>query len=156
MIEIERRFLVASTPDALPTPARIEQAYLTTEPIAVRIRHVDDQHILTIKGGSGLERLEIERELTAEEFDALWKHATELRISKHRHRIGLGTDGNDRVAELDLYAGDLSGHSIVEVEFPSVEAAERFDPPDWFGREVTLDQRYSNAELARSGWPTDD
>jgi adenylate cyclase len=150
MIEIERRFLVAATPDALPTPRRIEQAYLTTEPIAVRVRRVDDQHILTIKGGSGLERLEIERDLDADEFQALWDVGTELRISKRRYRIDLA-DG--AVAELDLYDGDLSGRSIVEVEFPSVEAAERFDPPGWFGTEVTNDVRYSNAELARSGWP---
>jgi CYTH domain-containing protein len=153
MIEIERRFLVAATPDALPEPLRIGQAYLTTEPIAVRVRRLDDQHILTIKSGSGLERLEIERDLTADEFDALWNVATELRISKRRHRIDLG---DDRVAELDLYDGDLSGHSIVEVEFPTVEAAARFRPPEWFGREVTDDGRYSNAGLARHGWPADD
>jgi adenylate cyclase len=153
VVEIERRFLVAATPDGLPVPSRIEQAYVTTEPIAVRVRRLDDQHILTIKGGSGLERLEIERDLTSDEFDALWNVGTELRISKRRYRIDLD-DG--AVAELDLYDGDLSGHSVVEVEFPSVEAAERFDPPDWFGREVTADRRYSNAELARSGWPTDD
>ena len=152
MIEIERRFLVAATPDALPVPMRIEQAYLTTEPIAVRVRRLDDQYILTIKGGSGLERLEIERDLTVGEFDALWNVATELRISKRRHRIALG---GGPVAELDLYDGNLSGRGIVEVEFPSVEAADAFNPPDWFGREVTVDQRYSNAELARSGWPTD-
>lgn len=153
MKEIERRFLVAARPEALPTPMRIEQAYLTTEPIAVRVRRLDDRYILTIKGGSGLERLEIERDLDADEFDALWDVATELRISKRRHRIELD-EGS--VAELDLYDADLSGRSIVEVEFPSVESAERFAPPDWFGREVTADVRYSNAALARNGWPPDD
>lgn len=153
MIEIERRFLVATTPDVLPVPMQIEQAYVTTEPIAVRVRRLDDHHILTIKGGSGLERLEIERDLAAAEFDALWGIATELRIAKRRHRIDLG-DGY--IAELDLYDGELSGRSIVEVEFPDVETAGAFSPPDWFGREVTLDKRYSNAELARNGWPTTD
>ena len=151
MIEIERRFLVERIPDRLPTPIQIEQAYLVTEPVSVRVRRKDDARILTIKAGTGLTRTEIERELTDGEFDALWDQPTELRIEKRRHELDLG-DGH--TAELDLFDGELAGHSIVEVEFPDADTALRFDPPDWFGPEVTEDGRYTNAALARHGWPT--
>ena len=150
MIEIERRFLVERVPDDLPTPVRIEQAYLVTEPVSVRVRRTDRARFLTIKAGSGLSRTEIERELTDEEFDALWQQPTELRIEKRRHELALG---NGHTAELDLFDGDLAGRVIVEVEFSDTDAAARFDPPDWFGTEVTDDGRYTNAALARHGWP---
>ena len=150
MIERERRFLVDQLPDSLPEPNHIEQAYLSTGPVSVRVRRIDDQHILTIKTGSGRNRHEIECDLTQEEFEAIWAEATELRISKRRHRIDLG-DG--LTAELDLYDGPLEGHQLVEVEFDDDDAADSFQPPAWFGREVTDDNRYTNSSLARYGWP---
>jgi CYTH domain-containing protein len=153
MIERERRFLVDSVPDPLPKPNQIEQAYVSTGPASVRVRRQDDEHILTIKTGSGRNRNEIERDLDQEEFDAIWEAATELRIAKRRHRIDLG-DG--LTAELDLYDGSLAGHRLVEVEFETDEQADNFTPPKWFGREVTTDNRYTNSSLARYGWPADD
>ena len=151
MIERERRYLVDRVPDPLPEPDAIAQGYLTTSPVSVRVRRInDDRHVLTLKGGSGRSRTEIERDLDADEFDALWALATELRITKRRHRIDLG---NGLTAELDLFDGELDGRRLVEVEFDDDHAAESFAPPDWFGREVTEDGRYTNASLARNGWP---
>lgn len=153
MIEIERRFLVDELPGDLPEPVRVEQAYVTTVPVSVRVRRMGGRHILTIKSGSGLRRTEIERDLTEPEFDALWNEATELRIEKRRHHIPLD-DGC--TAELDLFDGWLAGRRLVEVEFASVDDAEAFEPPAWFGREVTTDPRFTNSSLARDGWPVDD
>ena len=150
MIERERRYLVESLPEPLPKPKQIEQAYLSTGPASVRVRRQDDKHILTIKTGSGRNRHEIERELEHEEFEAILVVSTELRVAKRRHEIDL--DGG-LTAELDLYDGSLSGHRLVEVEFDSDDAADSFTPPDWFGREVTTDNRYTNSSLARYGWP---
>jgi CYTH domain-containing protein len=150
VIERERRFLVASLPEPLPEPSRIEQAYVSTGPASVRVRRSDDRRILTIKTGSGRNRHEIERDLDQDEFDAIWAAATELRIAKRRHRIDIG---NGLTAELDLYDGSLAGRRLVEVEFDSDDAADDFEPPDWFGREVTEDNRYTNSSLARFGWP---
>ena len=150
MIERERRFLVASLPEPLPEPSRIEQAYVSTGPASVRVRRSDDRRMLTIKTGSGRNRHEIERDLDQDEFDAIWAAATELRIAKRRHRIDIG---NGLTAELDLYEGSLAGRRLVEVEFDSDDAADDFEPPDWFGREVTEDNRYTNSSLARFGWP---
>jgi CYTH domain-containing protein len=150
MIEIERRFLVDRLPDELPEPVQVEQAYISTVPVSVRARLIGDRRVLTIKSGQGLERMEIEHDLTPEEFDALWRLPNELRISKRRHRIDLG---NGLTAELDLFDGALTGRRLVEVEFDSVDAAHAFTPPAWFGREVTDDGRYTNGALARHGWP---
>lgn len=150
MIERERRFLVASLPESLPAGSRIVQGYLMTQPAAVRVRHEGDRFTVSIKTGSGLARTEIERELDRAEFDALWAVAGELRIDKCRHRVPLA-DG--AVAELDVFAGELTGRRLVEVEFASDAAAEAFEPPAWFGREVTDDGGYTNAALARDGWP---
>jgi adenylate cyclase len=152
MIERERRFLVESLPEPLPEPNRIEQAYVSTGPASVRVRRIDDKHILTVKTGSGRNRHEIERDLTQEEFEAIWDAATELRVSKRRHRVDLG---HGLTAELDLYDGSLEGHRLVEVEFDDDDAADDFEPPEWFGREVTEDNRYTNSSLARYGWPED-
>lgn len=152
MIERERRFLVDRVPERLPPPQRIRQAYLATRPAGVRVRERDGTFTLTVKTGSGLARTEIERDLERDEFAALWDVATALRIDKRRHVIDLD-DGHR--AELDLYDGSLAGRSLVEVEFDDDAAAARFVPPDWFGREVTDDARYTNAALATDGWPPD-
>jgi adenylate cyclase len=150
MIERERRFLLAAIPADLPSPVHIVQGYLTTAPASVRVRRAGDRYFLTIKTGSGRNRVEIERDLEQAEFEALWSVATELRIEKRRHRIALA-DGH--VAELDLYDAQLAGRSIVEVEFENDESADAFVAPDWFGLEVTENSRYNNSSLARHGWP---
>ncbi len=150
MIERERRFLVAELPDPLPPGSHIEQAYLTTGLVSVRVRRQGDVHTLTIKTGSGMRRTEIERSLDADEFAVLWAVATELRIVKTRHLVPV-EDGS--VAELDIFDGALAGRRLVEVEFADDATAIAFEPPTWFGREVTDDGRYTNAALARSGWP---
>ena len=153
MIERERRFLVREVPDGIADGSRIVQGYLMTEPAAVRVRRRDEAYTLTIKTGTGLVRTEIERPISVDEFDALWDVATDLRIEKHRHLVQL-PDG--LVAELDLFTGPLAGHRLVEVEFDTDADAVGFEPPDWFGREVTDDGRYTNAALARNGWPADE
>jgi CYTH domain-containing protein len=53
-----------------------------------------------------------------------------------------------RIAELHVHGGHLAGFSYVEVEFSTVEKAKDFVPPDWFGREVTEDARFSYGTLA--------
>ena len=151
MIERERRFLVAACPSRCRSRSMIVQGYLTTGPASVRVRRIDGRFVLTIKTGSGRNRVEIERALAPEEFEALWAVATDLRIAKRRHRIDLD-DGN--TAELDLFDDDLAGKRLVEVEFTDDQSADEFVAPDWFGREVTEDGRYTNASLARNGWPT--
>lgn len=151
-VEIERKFLVADDPPGLKTfpSSQLRQGYLAVDSDAeVRLR--DDGHVrtLTVKSGSGLERGEVEVELSAEQFEALWPATVGKRLMKHRFELPAGK----WIHQLDVYAGPLEGLKVVEVEFPSAADATGFEPPDWFGREVTNDARYKNASLALQGLP---
>jgi CYTH domain-containing protein len=50
--------------------------------------------------------------------------------------------------EIDVYRGVHEGLVVAEVEFPDEKSCAEFEAPDWFGAEVTGDQRYSNLKLA--------
>lgn len=150
--EIERKFLVARLPEALGPGTPLRQGYLAEDgEVSLRLRLTPDRAILTVKAGSGLVRTEVETIVDAEAAEALWRHTEGRRIEKRRHRIELGPV----TAELDCYEGDLEGLATVEVEFADRAAAEAFEPPDWFGVEVTGVPGWSNAELARRGAPPD-
>ena len=73
--EIERKFVLAATPDWLDSaPAEpIEQGYLAVGAGSeVRLRLIGGQPKLTVKSGAGLSRGEAEIELTEAQFEALW------------------------------------------------------------------------------------
>lgn len=152
MSEIERKFRVARMPTGLDDGASLRQAYVAIEgDVEVRVRSDGTHHVLTVKGGAGLERDEVEMAIEPAAFADLWRLAGDRQLEKTRHRVDL--DG--LTAELDLYRGALAGLAVVEVEFASREDAEAFDPPDWFGAELTGAAGWSNAALARHGAPPD-
>jgi adenylate cyclase len=75
-LEVERKFLVPTPPDWLSSCRvhEIEQGYLAIEgdEIEVRLRRRGDDTYLTVKRGSGEQRTEVEVEVDAEQFAALW------------------------------------------------------------------------------------
>ena len=151
--EIERKFLVAEVPttERLGVGQRMRQGYLADEgDVSTRIRIMDDTAVLTVKAGRGRSRTEVEFEIPVEEAEQLWQHTGGRRLEKVRYRIAV--DGG--VAELDVYEGELDGLLTVEVEFDDDAAADGFVPPQWFGSELTDDERWTNASLARHGRPT--
>ena len=128
----------------------IEQGYLAADAESeVRVRRIGEESFLTVKRGSGLDRLEDEIEISAEQFQALWPATEGGRLSKRRFYVPL--DG--LTAEVDVYGGELDGLVTAEVEFDSVSDSEGFDPPPWFGDEITDDTRYGNQALAKDGIP---
>jgi adenylate cyclase len=153
-IEIERKFLVPERPadlDRHPSTA-IEQGYLAIadDGTEVRVRRRDGSAALTVKGAGGRSRVEEELAIDDERFERLWPLTDGRRIEKTRYEIPAG-DG--LTIELDVYAGDLAGLVVAEVEFDSEDAADRFSGPAWLGREVTDDKRYKNQRLACEGRP---
>jgi len=116
----------------------------------VRVRRRRGKAELTIKSGGGRARAEEEIAIEADRFERLWPLTEGRRIEKTRYEIDAG-DG--ATIELDVYAGALDGLAVAEVEFDSDAAADAFDPPDWFGAEVTDDARYKNQRLACDGAP---
>jgi adenylate cyclase len=151
--EIERKFLVAKLPDDLEVhPAEpIEQGYIAFDgPVEVRLRRRAGRALLTVKSGAGRVRVEEEFEIDERRFGSLWWLSEGRRLTKTRHLIP--GDGGLTI-ELDVYTGDLEGLVVVEVEFESEAESDDFDPPDWFGPEITDDLRYANRALAVDGAP---
>jgi adenylate cyclase len=150
-VEIERKFVVADTPDPLPEGERIEQGYLAIAPdgVEVRIRRRDGRSTMTVKSGPAHVRVEEELDIDDRRFEALWALTEGRRVAKTRHLVPLG-DGLE--AEVDVFQ-DPEGLLLAEVEFPTEEASAAFTPPGWLGREVTGDATYANQSLALHGAP---
>jgi adenylate cyclase len=151
-MEVERKFLVSGFPDLDGTDAdEIEQGYLAIGSDGeVRLRRKGERLLLTAKRGAGLSRQEAEVEIDRASFDELWSLTDGRRLKKRRHVVPYG----ELEIELDVYAGDLEGLIVAEIEFVSEEDAKDFDPPDWLGEEVTGDHRYLNETLATAGVPS--
>ncbi len=147
--ETERKFLINKIPFDLSKfeKRHIQQGYISTSP-TIRVRKMDDEYFLTVKGSGNVSHDEFEINITKEKFNHLWEKVEFNKIHKSRYLIPLE---NDLVAELDEYFGQLEGLLTVEVEFPSVEAANNFIPPSWFGKDVTEDSRYKNSSLSSRG-----
>lgn len=153
-MEIERKFLVTKLPEHLENLEKkeIEQAYLCDDPV-IRVRKSNDAYYMTYKSRMGIEEEEttarvcneVELPLSAQGYEQLKGKSEYQLITKTRYLLGLP---GGRTAELDVFHGYLSGLVFVEVEFPDEEAAEKFEKPDWFGKDVTFDPRFSNHYLS--------
>lgn len=145
-MEIERKFLIDCLPFELAgyPCQRIEQAYLSTDPV-LRIRRKNDAYLLTYKGAGFLAREEHEFPLTESAYLHLLKKADGNRIMKNRYLIPCAP----YTIELDVFDPPFEPLILAEVEFPSEEEAGIFAPPDWFGKEVTYDPAYTNAAMSR-------
>jgi len=148
-MEIERKWRVLTLPDDLSRYECIEmeQAYLNEHP-TVRIRRENDDYILTYKGISDndISHTEYNLPLTKEAFEHMLPKCDGRIIKKKRYHIPL--EGTELCAELDIFDEPFSPLKIVEVEFPSTDAAGEFNPPAWFGEDVSHDRRFKNAVLA--------
>ena len=146
-MEIERKYLIDKIPFSLEgfCCRRIEQGYLCTEPV-VRIRRDDDTYILTYKSKGLMVREEYNLPLTREAYEHLKTKADGRIISKLRYMIPLA---GSLTAELDLFQDDLAPLMLAEVEFDTVEEAEHFLPPEWFGEDVTSSSKYHNSTLSK-------
>lgn len=151
-VEIERKWLV---PEGAPladaqSSVDIRQGYLAiNNEVEVRIRAAAATCLLTVKTGRGLRRVEVEVPISRDQFDALWPATKDARIEKTRHILPVA----DHLVEVDVYSGDLAGLVVAEVEFDSDETAASFEPPAWFGQEVTDADGWKNASLAVDGAP---
>lgn len=164
--ETERRFLVrvrswaAVAADA--TREHLVQAYLAAEPErTVRIRLGAERAVLTVKGASERgARTEIECPIdTAAARAILEAHLfTGTPIEKTRSTLRIGK----LVWEVDQFEGGNAGLVLAEVELPDGEARPAWDAridrdrPEWAGREITGEPRFSNSSLALrpfATWP---
>ena len=147
-MEIERKYLIKRLPENLSQYQckKIAQGYICTNPV-VRIRKSDDEYYLTYKGKGLMAREEHNLPLTKEGYEHMLPKIDGRLIEKSRYLIPLG---GKLTAELDIFEGDLAPLIIVEVEFDSIDAANCFIPPEWFGEDVTESRKYHNSNLALS------
>jgi CYTH domain-containing protein len=153
-MEIERRWLFNNViiPGDIPLikKGRYGQAYLNFNPeLRIRWKRDEDNRItykLCIKSKGLLERIEVEKDLTEEEFVLLLT-------------VG-GIDANDiilknisiyKLQEYELTVADTdicrdTRFSYAEIEFPSIHEANTFIPPNWFGTEITYEQGRNMAD----------
>ena len=146
-MEIERKFLVKSLPENLECheQKRISQGYMCTNPV-VRLRRSNDDYFLTYKGQGLMAREEHEFTISAEAFEHMLPKIDGILIDKIRYMIPLD---ETHTAELDIFQGKLAPLRLVEVEFASIEEAESFVAPDWFGDDVTNSGEYHNSNLSK-------
>ena len=153
-MEIERKFTVKDLPDNLDQYAfrHIEQAYLNTNPV-IRIRKEDDQYYMTYKGSGMMAREEYNLPLNEESYYHLLEKADGIVITKKRYVLPLTDfqpDNKDNLSiELDIFEGKLAPLIIAEIEFPTKEMADSFNPPDIFLEDVTFNPKYHNSNLSK-------
>lgn len=155
-MEIERKYLINYLPGDLSQykNKKIEQGYLCHNP-TIRIRKSNQDYILTYKSKFGLEQKgndsaiinnETELPLTEEAYQTLKSKIEGNMVYKTRYLIPVK---EGLTAELDVFEGILAGLIFTEVEFPDEDAANKFLPPSWIGKELTSDQRFSNYYLSK-------
>jgi adenylate cyclase len=146
--ETERKFLVSNDGwrKCADRGKSIRQAYLAlTDTMSLRIRTVGKRKAyLTVKGmRSGATRAEFEYPIPFKDASALMKLRTGRLIKKRRHVVKAG---RARV-EVDVFGGKHRGLILAEVELPSRRT--RFEQLEWLGKDVTDEERYYNANLAK-------
>ena len=146
-MEIEKKYLLTKIPFDLSSfeKKEISQGYLCTSPV-VRIRKSNDKYTLTYKGEGLMAREEYNLPLTKDSYNQLSSKIDGILIEKTRYLIPLE---NNLTAELDVFHGKLDSLMLVEVEFDSIEAANAFVPPSWFGEDVTFSNKYHNSNLSK-------
>ena len=153
-MEIERKWLFKSE-DVLKRAEDAcilyRQAYISTEP-EVRIRGSKikyregvvgpETYKLAIKSTGTLSREEIQKSLSSEEFEALKRvgNLTNKDFIKKKYwiipihgyelTVGVVMEGTDK----EFWYG--------EIEFETEVEANAFNPPEWFGEDVTNKQEY--------------
>lgn len=144
--EIERKFLVSDTSyrGMSVSSRQIVQAYLNRDPRAiVRVRIVDNQAFLTIKGKNiGATRDEWEYEIPVDDAKAMIARCSSGRVIE-KTRFIVSYAGFDW--EVDEFNGELSGLIVAEIELPSENTS--FERPPFIGEEVTGNPRYYNSSL---------
>ena len=145
--EIERKFLVRSDAwrEGVEKAISIRQFYLAVSGNrSIRVRVSDEISAkLTLKFGSHLpHREEFEYDIPLFEAAEMLPYAVGGVIEKTRHHVRHG----GYLYEVDVFAGRLDGLIVAELETADHVSLSLLPP--WIGREVTGDQRYSNAMLA--------
>ncbi len=149
--EIERKWHIDAFPPLVhESEEKMEQGYLSFAP-AVRIRKTEKQNTtdywLTVKGGEGLCRTEVELPLEASQYRALKALLTVPVAQKRLRRYRL--PGGEELECSVVDENEPTAFFYAEVEFASLKEAEQFLAPSFLGRELTHEAGQSMAAYCR-------
>jgi adenylate cyclase len=152
-MEIEVKYRLAALPpkQILGPGFNIQQGYVISTDGELRIRRINSECYLTVKGEGGLSREEWEIPILHWVFETLWPHTRGRRLEKTRYRVSY----EDLTIEVDEYHGRLKSLVTMECEFSTQEFAARFTLPSWASDavDVTNDPDFKNKRLATTGIP---
>lgn len=159
--EIERKYLLEAFPhDRIATGSirvlsrkAIEQTYLAlTETEEIRVRRLERDGVVsythTYKQGHGLAREEIEYSISADIYEQLLQHTGRIPLRKTRTTV------EQNGCEFDIDEYEQFNLITAEIEFESIEQAQAFEAPDWFGQELGSEYEYRNKQLWAQVQPT--
>lgn len=144
--EIERKFLVINDSwrnDVTDSIHYLQGYFATNESCSIRVRIGGGKADINIKSATlGITRSEYDYPIPVQDaremLDAL---CIKPLIEKTRYHV----HHQDRLWEIDVFAGDNAGLVVAEVELESADAAITL--PDWIGEDVSHDPRYYNVCL---------
>ena len=145
--EIERKYLIKKDDwRELAKGTVYRQGYLSTvKERTVRVRTIDDNGYLTIKGITvGATRAEYEYEIPAKDASYMLDELCEKPIIEKKRYV---MDHEDLTWEIDEFDGENLGLIVAEVELTAED--QKIALPDWIGEEVTGDPRYFNSNLIK-------
>ncbi len=141
-MEIERKFIVSglNLEDLEGYPSVSMEQYYLAGCLGVRIRRIGDRFTLTVKGPGAPARIEVEKEISAEEYTSLLG-LCDRGLRKIRYRVCSW--------EIDLFQDPLAGLIIAELELKDEKEEVRpFPFPNARLKEVTQDPGFTNQSLA--------
>lgn len=150
--EIERKFLVLDqTYKQYAEGVYYQQGYLASKP-SVRVRIIDKEAFLTIKGAAtGFSRSEYEYRIPYEDgLEMLHELCQKPIIEKYRYKVEYA----GFIWEIDEFLKENEGLVVAEIELETEE--QEFQKPPFIGEEVTFDKRYRNSSLVSNpfkSWP---
>ena len=84
--------------------------------------------------------------LNREAYEHLLQKADGIVLTKTRYLLPLP---QGLTIELDVFDAPYEGLYLAEVEFSSEEQALSYNPPVWFGEDVTNSGKYHNSHLSQ-------
>jgi adenylate cyclase len=150
--EIERKFIVATDTwrNSIKDKTPMRQGYIRALDCTVRVRIAGTTGYLTIKGRtSNITRDEYEYEIPLQEAEEMLNSLCQGgSVEKLRYRVIV--DGDEWV--VDEFIGQNAGLIMAEIELTTEN--QSFTTPEWLGKEVSHDSRYTNGALAMKPFST--
>lgn len=145
----QRRFLVNDVPPLPPRCSKVVIGHLAIDrPVTVWIEDAGPENrMLIVAPHTDPLGHDLKVRLDDDAFDAAWPSSSGRRVHKTRYVL----EASGHVVQLCVFSKELQGLMVVTANFESVDAARSFEPPDWFGREISDDRRYLDVLLATEG-----